>query len=53
VVRVDCSGTSYEIVLFIHSGNPDCYSPGVIAVFDRAKITRLFETIVDTFLPAG
>jgi len=45
-----CGGTRYEIALFIHSGNPDCYSPGAITIFDPAEILHLFDTMVGTFL---
>lgn len=43
----------YEIALFVHSGNPGCYSLGAITIFDSAEITRLFEMMVGTFLPAS
>jgi hypothetical protein len=45
----DRGGRAYEIVLFIHSGNPGNYSPGAITTFDRAEITRLFDVMVSTF----
>lgn len=41
----------YEIALFVHSGSPGCYAPGAIKVFDPAEVTRLFQTMVGTFLP--
>ena len=44
-----CGGTRYEIALFVHSGNPDCYSPGAITIFDPAEILHLFDTMVGTF----
>jgi len=49
----DCGGRRYEIALFLHSGSPGCYSPGAITIFDPTRITRLFEAMVSTFLPAG
>lgn len=48
----DCGGRRYEIALFVHSGNPGCYPPDSITIFDPAAIVRLFETMVATFLPA-
>jgi len=48
--RAACGGTRYEIALFIHSGNPDCYSPGAITIFDPAEILHLLDTMVGTFL---
>lgn len=45
----DCGDRRYEIALSVHSGNPGCYSPGSITIFDPAKITRLFEAMVNTF----
>ena len=47
----DWGDRRYEIALFLHSGNPGCYLPGTITIFDRFKITRLFDTMVGTFLP--
>ena len=47
--RTSRGGRRYEIVLFVHSANPGNYSPGGIAIFDRARVTRLFETMVSTF----
>lgn len=49
----DCGDRRYEIALFVRSGNPGCYSPGTITIFDSAGIARLFETMVGTFLPAS
>ncbi len=49
----DCGDRRYEIALFVHSGNPGCYSLGAITIFDPTEITRLFEMIAGTFLPAG
>ncbi|MFC2107948.1 hypothetical protein ACFLS5_00625 [Candidatus Bipolaricaulota bacterium] len=40
----------YEVALLLHSGNPGCYSPGTITLFDSAEITRLFQTMVSTLL---
>ena len=44
-----CGGTRYDIALFVHSGNPGCYSPGAITIFDPAEILYLFDTMVGTF----
>lgn len=49
----DCGDRRYEIALFVHSGNPGCYSSGAITIFDSTEIARLFETMVSTFLPAS
>jgi hypothetical protein len=43
------AGSRYEIVLFVHSANPDCYPLGTVAMFDSIVIERLFETMVGTF----
>ncbi len=48
----DCGDSCYEITLFVHSGNPGCYAPDAITIFNPAKIARLFETMVSTFLSA-
>lgn len=48
----DCGDKRYEIVLFVHSGNPGCYSTDAITIFDPAEIACLFEMMVATFLPA-
>jgi hypothetical protein len=47
----DCGDRRYEIALFLHSGNPGCYAPGAITIFDSTEIKRLFETMLSTFLP--
>jgi len=44
-------GRHYEIILFVHSANPSCYPAGTIAIFNRTEIARLFEAMVNTFLP--
>jgi len=43
----------YEIALFVHSGNPGCYPPGGVTIFDPTGMTRLLETMVCTFETAG
>lgn len=48
---MDCGDSRYEIVLFVHSGNPGCYSSGAITVFDPAEIACLVDAMVATFLP--
>ncbi len=50
--RTACGDTCYEIALFVHYGNPYCYSPGAITIFDPTEILRLFDTMVGTFLTA-
>lgn len=50
---MDCGNSRYEIALFVHSGNPGCYAPDAITIFDSAEIARFFETMVGTFLPAS
>jgi len=45
-----CGNIRYEIALFVHSGNPGCYAPDTIAIFDPAEIARVVETMVGTFL---
>ncbi|MFC2108710.1 hypothetical protein ACFLS5_04525 [Candidatus Bipolaricaulota bacterium] len=50
---IDCGESRYEIALFVHSGNPGCYSPDSITIFDPAAIVRLFETMIGTFFPAS
>ena len=45
-----CGDKCYEVALLLHSGNPGCYSPGTITLFDSSKITRLFQTMVSTLL---
>ena len=47
--RTVCGSTCYEIALFIHSTNPDCYSPGAVKIFDANEILRLFEAMLSTF----
>jgi hypothetical protein len=47
--RTACGDTCYEIALFVHYGNPYCYSPGAIKIFDPTAILRLFDTMVSTF----
>ncbi len=49
--RAACGGTCYEIALFVHYGNPYCYSPGAVKIFDPTVIFRLFDTMAGTFLP--
>lgn len=48
--RTVCRSTCYEIALFVHSGNPHCYSTGAIKIFDPTDILRLFDTMVSTFV---
>ncbi len=48
----DCEDSRYEIALFVHSGNPGCYAPDAITIFNPAEIACLFEMMVATFLPA-
>jgi hypothetical protein len=48
----DCGDSRYEIALFVHSGNPGCYSADAITIFNPAEIACLFEMMVATFLPA-
>ena len=50
---MDCGDSRYVIALFVHSGNPGCYPPDAITIFDSARIARFFETMVGTFLPAS
>ncbi len=47
--RTIACGRVYEIVLFIHSGNPDCYPAGAIVPFDRDEFLELFDRMVRTF----
>lgn len=49
----DCGNSRYEIVLFVHSGNPGCYAPDAITIFDPDEIASFFETMVGTFLPGS
>jgi hypothetical protein len=42
--------TCYEIVLFLHCGNPAFYSEGAIVVFDRVRFLHVLDTMVGTFL---
>jgi len=48
----DCGDSRYEIALFVHSGNPGCYTPDAITIFNPTEIACLFEMMVATFLPA-
>jgi len=41
-------GGSYSVALFIHSGNPGCYTPGSIVLFDRAPLLEFFDRMVGT-----
>ena len=50
---MDWGDGRYEIALFVHSGNPGCYAPDDITIFDPAEIARFFETMAGTFLPAS
>lgn len=48
-------GISYSVALFIHSGNPDCYSPGATVPFDRDGLLAILEQMVGTLCvwPSG
>lgn len=48
--RAICRNTCYEIALFIHSANPDCYPRGAIKIFDPIEILCLFDTMLSTFV---
>jgi len=48
----DCGDKRYEIVLFVHSGNPGCYSTDAITIFDPVAMELLIEAMVGTFSPA-
>ena len=41
--------TRYEIILFVHSANPGCFPPGMVAAFDAGKTEQVFEAMMDTF----
>ena len=40
---------SYEIVLFLHSGNLGCYPEGTVVAFDPWRFLRVLDMIVSTF----
>ncbi len=48
--RMACGRRIYEIALFAHYGNPDCYPEGTIAVFDPIGILQLFGTMASAFV---
>jgi len=41
-------GVSYSIALFVHSGNPGCYTAGSIVLFDRGGLLAILEQMIET-----
>jgi len=42
-------GRRFEIALFLHDSDPDCYGPGQVVLFDREAIHEWFETMICSF----
>lgn len=50
---MDYGNHRYEVALFVHTGNPGCYSPGSITIFDPHVLVCTLERMVRTFLLAN